>query len=94
MGSPPPESESPPHRSRVRMVPVDERGDGQRVDNFVLRECPDVPKTRIYRALRKGEIRVNGGRVRPQHRLVLGDEVRLPPLNTGAPRSAGTAPAG
>lgn len=94
MGSSPPESESPPRRSRVRMVPVDERGDGQRVDNFVLRECPDVPKTRIYRALRKGEIRVNGGRVRPQHRLVLGDEVRLPPLNTGAPRSAGTAPAG
>lgn len=94
MGSSPPESESPPRRSRVRMVPVDERGDGQRVDNFVLRECPDVPKTRIYRAMRKGEIRVNGGRVRPQHRLLLGDVVRLPPLSTGAPRPAGTAPAG
>ena len=93
-GGSPSDPASAPRRSPVRLVPVDERGDGQRVDNFVLRECPDVPKTRIYRALRKGEIRVNGGRVKPPHRLVLGDEVRLPPLSAPEPRPTGTAPPG
>ena len=75
------------------MLTVDERGEGQRVDNFVLRECPQVPKTRIYRALRKGEIRVNKGRVRPERRLSLGDQVRLPPLEV-AERRTGSAPPG
>ena len=77
----------------ARVVPVEANGEGQRVDNFVLRECPGVPKTRLYRAIRKGEIRVNKGRCRPDTRLKEGDEVRLPPL-TVAERSSGIAPKG
>ncbi len=77
----------------MRLLTVDERGDGQRLDNFVLRECPGVPKTRLYKAIRKGEIRVNKGRCRPDQRLALGDIVRLPPLSVAEKRSA-VAPQG
>lgn len=53
---------------------------GQRVDNFLMRELKGLPRSRIYRMLRTGEVRVNGGRVKPTHRLEPGDEVRIPPL--------------
>jgi 23S rRNA pseudouridine955/2504/2580 synthase len=54
--------------------------DGQRIDNYLLRVLKGLPRSRIYRMLRSGEVRVNGGRVRPGHRLADGDEVRIPPL--------------
>ena len=53
---------------------------GQRIDNFLVRELRGIPKSRIYRMLRTGEVRVNGGRVRPSQRLEDGDRVRIPPL--------------
>lgn len=58
-----------------------EAGDavGQRADNFLLREMPGVPRSRVYGMLRKGEVRVNGGRIRPDYRLKAGDVVRIPP---------------
>jgi len=52
----------------------------QRIDNFVLRVLRGLPRSRVYRLLRKGEVRVNGGRVRPTRRLAAGDRVRLPPV--------------
>lgn len=76
------------------MITVDEQGEGQRVDNFVLRFFPAVPKTRLYRALRKGEVRVNKGRVRADQRLRLGDVVRLPPLAAPEKRASKAAPPG
>ncbi|MEM7293801.1 MAG: S4 domain-containing protein, partial [Pseudomonadota bacterium] len=60
---------------------VDEQSEGQRLDNFLLRELKGIPKTRLYRAMRKGEIRVNKGRVKADYRLALGDSVRIPPLH-------------
>lgn len=81
-------------RRGVQLLIVDEQGDGQRVDNFVRRHCPDVPKTRLYRAMRKGEIRVNKGRVRPDQRLEAGDEVRLPPLEMAKKGPPSVAPRG
>ncbi|MBT6038504.1 MAG: RluA family pseudouridine synthase [Halieaceae bacterium] len=53
---------------------------GQRLDNFLQRVRGGVPKTRIYRAIRKGEVRVNKGRVKPDTRLEAGVCVRIPPL--------------
>lgn len=53
---------------------------GQRIDNFLMTQLKGVPKTRIYRALRKGEVRVNKGRVQASYRLQLGDDVRVPPI--------------
>lgn len=67
-------------QARARFVTVTKESDGQRVDNFVLRELPGVPKSRIYKMLRKGEVRVNKGRVKPASRLATGDEVRIPPV--------------
>ena len=57
---------------------------GQRIDNFLLGLLKGVPRARIYSMLRKGEVRVNGGRCRPSRRLVAGDVVRIPPVR--APR--------
>ncbi len=59
---------------------VDEDADGQRIDNFVASELKGVPRSRVYRLLRKGEVRVNARRVRPSARVVAGDLVRLPPV--------------
>jgi 23S rRNA pseudouridine955/2504/2580 synthase len=55
---------------------------GQRIDNWLLRHLKGVPRSRIYRILRKGEVRVNGKRARPEQRLAAGDDVRLPPVRT------------
>lgn len=64
---------------------------GQRIDNYLLRELKGVPRSRIYRLLRKGEVRVNGRRARPEYRLAEGDSVRLPPVRQGSvePRARG-----
>ncbi|HEY8622382.1 MAG TPA: RluA family pseudouridine synthase, partial [Casimicrobiaceae bacterium] len=63
-------------------------GAGQRVDNFLLRVLKGVPKSHIYRILRSGEVRVNRLRVKPDARLVLGDELRIPPIRVGVPNAA------
>ena len=65
---------------RVRTVDVTEDDAGQRIDNFLARHLRGVPRSRIYRILRRGEVRVNGGRVKPAHRLAAGDRVRIPPV--------------
>ena len=72
--------------TRVRKVSIDAEQAGQRIDNFLRRELPGVPKGRLYRLLRRGEVRINGGRVRAEYKLQEGDEVRIPPVwvNTGA----------
>ncbi|NIL95387.1 MAG: RluA family pseudouridine synthase, partial [Woeseiaceae bacterium] len=64
----------------MRKIRIDAEHDGQRVDNFLRRELPGVPKGRVYRMLRRGEVRVNGGRVRPEYKLCQDDELRLPPV--------------
>jgi len=53
---------------------------GQRIDNFLMARLKGVPKTMIYRILRKGEVRVNKGRVKPDYRIKAGDLVRVPPI--------------
>lgn len=64
----------------VRIVEIDAGSDGQRIDNFLMRELKGVPKSRIYNLLRRGEVRVNKGRVKAEHRLCMGDRVRIPPV--------------
>lgn len=55
-------------------------GEGQRVDNYLVRLLKGVPKSHVYRMVRSGEVRVNSGRVGPDHRLKVGDRVRVPPV--------------
>ncbi len=79
-------------RTQVRKIRIDGEQAGQRIDNFLRRQLPGVPKGRLYRLLRRGEVRVNGGRIRAEYKLQEGDEVRVPPVqirSESAPPSAG-----
>lgn len=66
--------------SKVSFYRVEMDRAGQRIDNFLIGYWKKVPKSRVYRVLRKGEVRVNGKRVKPEYRLVADDEIRLPPV--------------
>jgi 23S rRNA pseudouridine955/2504/2580 synthase len=70
----------------ARRVRVDADRAGQRLDNFLLRELSGVPRSRVYRLLRRGEVRVNGKRKQADYRLVADDEVRLPPVREAPAR--------
>ena len=65
---------------RVRMHTIAEYEAGQRIDNFLLRVCKGVPKSWVYRVVRKGEVRVNKGRIDVDYKLQTGDVVRIPPV--------------
>ena len=67
----------------AREIRIESGHAGQRIDNFLLRALKGVPQSHIYRILRKGEVRVNRGRIRQHYRLRAGDRVRIPPLRTG-----------
>ena len=67
-------------REAAHEIVVDESVCGQRVDNFLALHLKGVPRSRIYRLLRRGEVRVNRGRVRQHYRLASGDVVRVPPV--------------
>lgn len=69
----------------VRYVDIDEHRAGQRLDNFLLGQLKGVPKSHVYRLLRRGEVRVNRGRAGPEYRLQPGDSVRLPPVRMTPP---------
>jgi 23S rRNA pseudouridine955/2504/2580 synthase len=77
---------------KVQQVEAGERGAGQRLDNFLGRMLKDVPKTHIFRVIRKGEVRVNGKRAKPDQRLLASDIVRVPPIRVGAAAPARRAP--
>jgi 23S rRNA pseudouridine955/2504/2580 synthase len=64
----------------VQLISIEEDYAGQRIDNYLVTRLKSMPKTRIYRILRKGEVRVNKKRVKPCYRLLAGDVVRLPPM--------------
>jgi 23S rRNA pseudouridine955/2504/2580 synthase len=68
-------------KSNVQYIVINSEYTGQRIDNFLITYLKSVPKTRIYRILRKGEVRVNKKRVEPSYRLQANDQVRLPPLH-------------
>ncbi len=57
---------------------------GQRIDNFLRARLKGVPKSRLYKAVRKGEVRVNKKRVKAEYRLQCDDVVRIPPLRVTA----------
>ncbi|MCG9730714.1 MULTISPECIES: 23S rRNA pseudouridine(955/2504/2580) synthase RluC [unclassified Shewanella] len=71
---------TPPVKAQVQMVTIDEDHVGQRIDNFLLTKLKGVPKSMIYRIVRKGEVRVNKKRIKPEYKLADGDVVRVPPV--------------
>jgi len=75
----------------VQYVEAGEGDAGQRLDNFLVRTLKGVPRTHVYRLLRKGEVRVNSKRAKPDQRLEAGDRIRLPPVRRPEPVAGGTA---
>ena len=74
-------------KSAVNWLAVGDDGEGQRVDNYLVKILKGVPKSHIYRILRSGEVRVNRRKVGPDARLQPGDELRIPPIRAAAPRA-------
>lgn len=70
-----------PSSPSVRAIEITQAQSGQRVDNFLIGELKGVPKSHIYRVLRRGEVRVNKGRIKPHYRLKAGDVLRIPPIS-------------
>jgi 23S rRNA pseudouridine955/2504/2580 synthase len=79
-------------RESVRYVDVAADDAGQRLDNYLLRHLKNVPRSRVYRLLRKGEVRVNGKRAKPEYRVTAGDRVRIPPVRIDAGPRPGRVP--
>ncbi|WP_247626135.1 23S rRNA pseudouridine(955/2504/2580) synthase RluC [Aeromonas genomosp. paramedia] len=65
---------------QVQLLTIEAEHEGQRIDNFLKTQLKGVPKSLIYRILRKGEVRVNKKRIKPEYKLCSGDEVRVPPV--------------
>ncbi len=81
-------------RSPVRTVRIAEDRDGQRLDNFLLGYLKGAPRSLVYKLLRSGQVRVNGGRCKAERRLEEGDEVRIPPVRLSETSDKGTPPQG
>lgn len=78
------------HQSSKK-VQIKASDEGQRLDNFLIKSLKNVPKSRIYRMIRKGEVRINGKRTKPHAKLSLADWVRLPPMRVAVPDAKTTA---
>ena len=78
--------------NKVRLVTITEDRVGQRLDNFLIGQLKGAPKSLVYRIVRKGEVRVNKGRVKPEYKLCVGDIVRIPPVKL--PEADEIAPVG
>lgn len=74
----------PQNASKVRYQTVTADENGQRIDNFLLAALKGVPRSHIYRLISSGQVRRNGGRIKPRARLKTGDEIRIPPVRTAA----------
>jgi len=85
----PPHEPAPPSApaQRVQTLEIGPDTAGQRIDNFLLARLKGAPKSLIYRILRRGEVRVNRGRIKPSYRLQAGDNVRIPPVRLSEPRA-------
>src|SRR5512135_2615194 len=76
----------------VRWIEVGEDEAGQRIDNYLIARLKGVPKSRIYRILRSGEVRVNSRRVAASDRVAAGDRIRIPPVRVAERDASVPAP--
>jgi 23S rRNA pseudouridine955/2504/2580 synthase len=79
--------------STVNYVEVSGDRDGQRLDNFLSARLKGLPRSVIYRIIRTGQVRVNGGRAKPSTRLETGDMVRIPPVSVRENKQGDIPPA-
>ncbi len=67
-------------QTSVEYLQIGENEDNQRIDNFLMKHFRTVPKSHLYQILRSGQVRVNGKRIDANHRLQIGETLRIPPL--------------
>lgn len=67
--------------SGVQLVEVSPEHAGQRIDNFLMRELKGVPRTHVYRIIRRGDVRIDKKRCKPERKLKAGELVRVPPYS-------------
>ena len=83
---------TPTPSSGARIVRVSEDRAGQRLDNFQLGQLKGVPRSLVYKIVRSGQVRVNGGRAKAERKLEAGDEVRIPPVRVESAQDDGRSP--
>ena len=83
----PNKEQTPQVVNKVHHIEIDGCHVGQRIDNFLMTYLKGVPKTHVYRIIRKGEVRVNKGRTKPVYKLAIGDIVRIPPVRVSDAKS-------
>jgi 23S rRNA pseudouridine955/2504/2580 synthase len=83
------EQQGAPVRTGVQHFEVSEDEAGQRLDNYVHKHLGEVPRSKVYRVIRKGEVRVNGHRAGPDTRLQAHDKIRIPPVRIRPPEEIG-----
>lgn len=81
-------------KTAVRTIKVPEDRDGQRLDNFLLGQLKGAPRSLVYKLVRSGQVRINGGRAKADRKLEAGDEVRIPPVSLSDPEDKAPPPAG
>ena len=84
----------PAAKSSVRLIKVPDDRAGQRLDNFLLGQLKGAPRSLVYKLVRSGQVRVNGGRAKAERKLEGGDEVRVPPVNLNEIGDKAPPPAG
>jgi 23S rRNA pseudouridine955/2504/2580 synthase len=85
-----PDTSAPATGARTVTVPADRAG--QRLDNFLLGQLKGAPRSLVYKLVRSGQVRVNGGRAKAERKLEAGDEVRVPPVRLQMPDEDGKSP--
>lgn len=88
------DSASPGSGGGARTVRVPDDRDGQRLDNFLLGQLKGAPRSLIYKLVRSGQVRVNGGRAKAERKLEGGDEVRIPPVRVAEVGEKAAPPTG
>lgn len=78
--------------SKVQLITISDEFSDQRIDNYLITKLKGVPRSHIYRILRKGEVRVNKKRAAPSYRLISGDQIRIPPLKLAPTEKTSSAP--
>ena len=81
-------------KTAVRNVKVPADREGQRLDNFLLGQLKGAPRSLVYKLVRSGQVRVNGGRAKAERKLEPGDEVRIPPVSLNDPEDKAPPPNG
>lgn len=81
-----------PSNGGARTVRIPDDRAGQRLDNFLLGQLKGAPRSLVYKLVRSGQVRINGGRAKAERKLEVGDEVRIPPVRIESSQDTGRSP--